>query len=56
MAIVGIDSDGAPKILGTEKTPLGAHCVAADFRQGVYVCDPRGGNLIFYLDQYPASI
>lgn len=56
MAIVGIDSDGAPKILGTEKTPLGAHCVAADFRQGVYVCDPRGGNLLFYLDQYPASI
>jgi hypothetical protein len=56
MAVVGIDDYGAPKVLGTAKTPLGAHCVAADFRQGVYVCDPRGGKLLYFLDFYPASI
>jgi DNA-binding beta-propeller fold protein YncE len=55
MALVGISSTGAASVLATVATAKYAHCVAADDRNNVYVCDPvRGRQLVFH-DSYPAA-
>jgi DNA-binding beta-propeller fold protein YncE len=50
MAIVGISSRGAATVLATVKTDEGAHCVAADDRDQVYVCDPSKGTILVFKD------
>jgi DNA-binding beta-propeller fold protein YncE len=53
MAIVRIAEDGTPSVLATVRTAGGAHCVTADDRGFAWVCDPKGGRLLRFLDAYP---
>jgi hypothetical protein len=50
MAIIGISAKGAATVLETVQTTEGAHCVAADDRDNVYVCDPNRGRLLVFKD------
>jgi DNA-binding beta-propeller fold protein YncE len=53
MAIVGISSSGAASVLKTAQTVKGAHCVTADDRGQVYVCDPVHGKILVFRDSSP---
>ena len=55
MAIIAISPEGKPSVLGTVKTADGAHCVAADDHNNVYVCDPSAGRLLIMKDSAPQS-
>jgi DNA-binding beta-propeller fold protein YncE len=55
MATIGISSDGTVTVLGTVPTAHDSHCVAADDRDQVYVCDPRRGRILLFKDSLPAS-
>ena len=50
IAIVGISSSGAAMVLKTAETVEGAHCVTADDRDQVYVCDPAHGKILVFKD------
>jgi DNA-binding beta-propeller fold protein YncE len=52
MAIVAVGDGGALKVLGTEPTVKGAHCVTTDEQGHAYVCDPQGGRIIVIEDKY----
>ena len=52
MTIVDIAETGALRALGTVPTTPGAHCVAADDRGGVWLCDPAKGQLLLVKDDY----
>lgn len=53
MATIGISAKGAATVLETVRTAVGAHCVAADDRRNVYVCDPSSGRLLVLKDDFP---
>ena len=55
LTIIGVGSGGALNVLGKVPTARGAHCVAADDRGNVYVCDPGRGRLLTFRDPFPAS-
>jgi hypothetical protein len=55
IAIVGISSSGAARVLKTADTVTGAHCVTADDRDQVYVCDPAHGRVLVFKDSLPAG-
>ena len=55
MAVIGISSKGAARVLATGPTAKGSHCAAADDRGNVYVCDPSAGRLLLMKDDLPAS-
>jgi hypothetical protein len=55
IAIVGVSSSGAPTVLQTADTVRGAHCVTADDRDQVYVCDPTHGKILVFKDTLPLS-
>jgi hypothetical protein len=55
IAIVGISARGAATVLKTAVTMDGAHCVTADDREQVYVCDPMHGQILIFKDTLPAS-
>jgi DNA-binding beta-propeller fold protein YncE len=55
IAIVGISAGGAATVLKTADTVEGAHCVTADDRDQVYVCDPTHGKILIFKDTLPAS-
>jgi hypothetical protein len=50
MTIIDVAETGALRALGTVPTTPGAHCVAADDRGGVWLCDPAKGQLLFVKD------
>jgi hypothetical protein len=50
MAIIGISDAGVPTVLTTVKTAVGAHCVTADNLGKAYVCDPKRGRLLIFVD------
>jgi DNA-binding beta-propeller fold protein YncE len=50
IAIVGISSSGAATVLKNAETVEGAHCVTADDRDQVYVCDPAHGKILVFKD------
>jgi hypothetical protein len=50
IAIVEISSSGAATVLKTAETVEGAHCVTADDRDQVYVCDPAHGKILVFKD------
>jgi len=50
IAIVGISASGAATVLKTTATVDGAHCVTADDREQVYVCDPVHGQILVFKD------
>jgi hypothetical protein len=52
LAIVGVSVSGAPKLLKTTDTVKGAHCVTADDRDQMYVCDPRQGKILVFKDNF----
>jgi DNA-binding beta-propeller fold protein YncE len=55
MATLGVSATGALTLLGEVTTASGAHCVAADDKGDVLVCDPAHGQLLKYVDTHPAS-
>jgi hypothetical protein len=55
LTIVGVGTTGALTALGTQPAPADAHCVTADDRGGVYVCDPEHGTLQLVSDRYPPA-
>lgn len=50
LAILSVGPRGELRPVRTVATAAGAHCVAADDRGGVYVCDPEGGRLLVLRD------
>jgi hypothetical protein len=55
MAILAVAPSGALSTLAVAATVGGAHCVAADDQDNVWVCDPDHGQLLLYRDTYPPS-
>ena len=55
IAIVGISASGAATVLKTADTVEGAHCVTADDRDQVYVCNPAHGKILVFKDWLPSS-
>lgn len=55
LTMVAVKGRGALEPLGTIPTAKGAHCVAADDRGTVYICDPGKGRLLAFHDPYPAA-
>lgn len=51
LEVFGVQSDGSLKSLRRLPAAKEAHCVAADERGHVLVCDPPGGRLLFYQDE-----
>jgi len=54
MAIVGVSREGNLKLLATADTAIGGHCAVADDQNQVWVCDPRGGQVLVVKDTLPA--
>jgi len=54
MAVLGVSADGKLSLLGTVRTAKGAHCVVADDRGRVFVCDQDRGQLLEYTDAFGA--
>jgi hypothetical protein len=52
MAILDVADSGALRTLARVPTASGAHCVAADDRGGIWLCDPAKGQLLFVRDDY----
>ncbi|MDE2293607.1 MAG: hypothetical protein KGL53_16110 [Elusimicrobia bacterium] len=50
LTAAAVSRAGALSKVGAMPTAAGAHCAAVDGRGGVWVCDPRGGRLL-YLDR-----
>jgi hypothetical protein len=55
LTIVGVDSTGKLRSLGTVPAADDAHCVTVDDSGHVYVCDPKRGALLVVSDTYPAT-
>ena len=51
MSVYKVAADGALQELGRMPTAVGAHCVASDERQQVWVCDPDRGELLVFKDR-----
>lgn len=52
LAVVEVSDPRRPQVLATLATAPGAHCVAADDRDGIWVCDPKSGMLLYYRDSF----
>jgi len=55
LAIVGLGSAGALRVLGTIPTAAGARCAAVDDRHQAWVCDPTRGRLLMTADPFAAE-
>jgi len=55
LAILGVNRRGGLKLLGKEKTALGAHCVTADSMGQAYVCLPHTGAILVVRDLWPRA-
>jgi DNA-binding beta-propeller fold protein YncE len=55
IAIVGISASGAATVLKTAHTVEGAHCVTADDRDQIYVCDLTHGKILVFKDASPTT-
>jgi DNA-binding beta-propeller fold protein YncE len=55
MAVIGISGSGAPTLLRRTATVKGAHCVTADDRDHIYVCDPMHGKILVLKDTLPST-
>ena len=53
LEVFAVEADGSLRSLRRMTAAEGSHCVAADERGHVVVCDPRGGRLLFYEDDAP---
>jgi DNA-binding beta-propeller fold protein YncE len=52
MAVFGVSPAGKLSLLGKLPTATGAHCVAADGKGNVFVCDPKKGRLLVFRDSF----
>jgi sugar lactone lactonase YvrE len=50
IAFLAVAPSGGLSTLGIAAAASGSHCVAADDRGGVWVCDPDHGRLLYYRD------
>jgi hypothetical protein len=50
LTVLQVGERGQLSPLGQFPTAPDAHCVAADDRGNAYVCDPKGGRLLFFQD------
>jgi hypothetical protein len=50
MAVVHVLGNGRLYVEEAMPTAHGAHCVAVDNNDGVWICDPRRGRLLFFQD------
>jgi hypothetical protein len=55
LTVMRVGSDGRLDVLGKIATARDAHCVTADDRGNIYVCDPAHGRLLTFHDPFPAS-
>jgi hypothetical protein len=53
LEVFAVEADGSLRSLRRMPAASDSHCVAADERGHVVVCDPRGGRLLFYEDDAP---
>ena len=54
LSVVGVSSRGELSLLGVGKAVEGAHCVAGDDCNNIWVCDPQHGQLLRYKDVFAA--
>jgi len=50
MAVIDVSDSGELRIIANVATVSEAHCVTADDRGGVWICNPQGGKLLFMRD------
>jgi DNA-binding beta-propeller fold protein YncE len=55
LTIVAVSDQGQLSAIATVPTVKGAHCVAADDRGGVWVCDPQHGQLLYLKDDFASA-
>lgn len=51
--IVGVGSKGTLSRLASGRVAKGAHCVVADDKGNAYVCEPKKGRLVVFIDKTP---
>ena len=56
LSILGVSRTGELRLLATLPAASGSHCVVADRRGSVYVCDPKAGRLLVYRDTLPPGV
>jgi hypothetical protein len=54
LAIFGVSAKGELTLLGSHPT-TGGRCVTADDQGNAWVCDPKGGRILFIKDSFPRS-
>lgn len=55
LTVLGVGPTGVLTALATAPTATGAHCVAADDRRNIYICDPGRGQLLIFKDVLSAA-
>jgi DNA-binding beta-propeller fold protein YncE len=53
LTIARVSPSGELTSLGVLPTAKGAHCVTADDREGIWVCRPESGDLLYFADGLP---
>jgi hypothetical protein len=51
LSIISISEKGEPKLVGIKDTVKGSHCVTGDNLDGIWVCDPDHGRILFFKDE-----
>jgi hypothetical protein len=52
LSIVEVSDKGVPELLGVMDTVKSAHCVTGDNADGIWVCDPNGGRILYFKDDF----
>ena len=52
LTIIAVSEKGGLQLLARLPAAKDAHCVVADDRSNIYVCDPGSGRLLVYRDTY----
>jgi DNA-binding beta-propeller fold protein YncE len=53
LSIVDVTKEGILKLLGVRDTVKGSHCVTGDNTDGIWVCDPDHGRILYFKDEFP---
>lgn len=52
LSIVDISDKGIPDLLGVKDIAKGSHCVTGDDADGIWVCDPDRGRILYFKDDF----
>lgn len=52
LAIFHVSKTGSLSLLKTFKTAQRAHCVTSDDNGGIWICDPKRGQILFFKDHF----